>query len=436
MKIGIVGGGIMGLALAYRLSKKGHQVSVFERSKQLGGLATYHDFGGFFWDRFYHVVLPTDSQLIHFFRDLGLGDNLHWKQTYTGFYVDEQFYSMSTSMEFLRFPPVSLWGKFRMALTILYCSRINDWKRLEKIYVEDWLLKLSGKKTYEKIWKPLLLAKLGESYKRVSAVFIWSYIKRMYSAREDSSAQKEQLGYISGGYKRVFEELEKQINASNGNIHTNTQVDKISSSGKGVDIQHDGNAEHFDKVIFTGPVNIMRQVCDPALVEVGNTDADVEYLGVACVVLVTKKPLTPYYVVNIADSEIPFTGLITTSNIAPPEETGGLYLNYLPKYIISDDPFLQKPDEEIEVEFMKGLRKMFPDLDDFGIVSIHINRALKVQPLQVINYSRLVPSAKTRHEDFYVVNTSQFVNNTLNNNEAIKNVNRFLQQYEDDFATS
>lgn len=435
MKIGVVGGGIMGLAMAYRLSEKGHAVTVFERDKQLGGLATYYDFGGFFWDKFYHVVLPTDSELIHFLKDLGLGDRLNWKQTYTGFYVDEKFYSMSTSMEFLRFPPVSLWGKFRMALTIIYCSRINDWRRLEKVTVEDWLLKLSGKKTYEKIWKPLLLAKLGESYTRVSAVFIWSYIKRMYSAREDSSAQKEQLGYISGGYKRVFEELHMQISGNNGTIRTETTVDRISAAAdSGIDIEHNGDKERFDKVVFTGPVNVMRQVCDPSLIEVHNADADVEYLGVACLVLVTKKPLTPYYIVNITDSEIPFTGLITTSNIAPPEETGGLYMNYLPKYIISDDPFLQKPDDEIEAGFMKGLRKMLPDLDDYGIVSTHVNRAIKVQPLQVINYSSLVPDARTRNSDFYVVNTSQFVNNTLNNNEAVKNVNHFLQQYENDFS--
>ena len=69
--------------------------------------------------------------------------------------------------------------------------------------MEDWLLKLGGKSTYEKLWKPLLLSKLGENYKRISAVFIWAYIKRLFSAR-DSSLNKEQLGYVSGGYKTCF----------------------------------------------------------------------------------------------------------------------------------------------------------------------------------------------------------------------------------------
>jgi protoporphyrinogen oxidase len=214
MKIGIIGGGAMGLALAYRLSCKGHIVTVFERETQLGGLATYHDYGPFFWDRFYHVILPSDNHLISFLNDIGLADQLRWARTLTGLYVDQRFYSMSSSWEFLRFPLVGLWGKFRLALTVLYCSRIRNWQRLEKITVEDWLIKTCGRTTYEKIWKPLLLAKLGESYRRVSAVFIWTYMARMFSARDSSVEAKESLGYVSGGYKTVWSRLEELIRAA------------------------------------------------------------------------------------------------------------------------------------------------------------------------------------------------------------------------------
>jgi hypothetical protein len=49
--------------------------------------------------------------------------------------------------------------------------------------------------------------------------------------------------------------------------------------------------------------------------------------------------------------------------------------------------------------------------------------------LQVLGYSSLVPQVKTKHKDFYVLNTSQFVNATLNNNEVIGAVNRFYDEY-------
>ena len=58
MNIGIVGGGILGLSLAFYLQKRGHEVAVYERNSYLGGLASSFDYGDFVWDRFYHVILP------------------------------------------------------------------------------------------------------------------------------------------------------------------------------------------------------------------------------------------------------------------------------------------------------------------------------------------------------------------------------------------
>ena len=39
MKIAVLGGGFTGLTAAYYLAKKNHKVAVFEKEKQLGGLA-------------------------------------------------------------------------------------------------------------------------------------------------------------------------------------------------------------------------------------------------------------------------------------------------------------------------------------------------------------------------------------------------------------
>ncbi len=436
MKIGIVGGGLMGLALAQRLALANHQVTVFEREQQVGGLATYHDYGRFFWDRFYHVILPSDRHLINFIGDLGISNLLRWQRTRTGFFVDNRLYSLSSGIDFLRFSPLNFVSKCRFVFTILWGSRLKNWRHLEKISVAHWLRKISGKATFEKIWKPLLLAKLGTEYERVSAVFIWSYITRMFSAR-DRSTQKEHLGYVAGGYKTIFDKLESVIKQNGGTIRLGVSVNQIEPrQGAGLLLEQNGTKEYFDKVIFTSPVDVLQRIASEQLVRLERRGEQVEYLGVVCMVLVTRKPLVPHYIVNIADTRVPFTGIIGLSNLVDPNETDDLHVTYLPKYIHSDSPMLLQSDDDIRRSFYAGLTTMFGDWEKCGLESVHINRARRVQPLQVLNYSTLVPQVATAHPDFFVLNTSQFTHMTLNNNEVIRAVDEFLETHAAVFASA
>jgi protoporphyrinogen oxidase len=433
MRIGIIGGGLMGLALAERLGAAGHHAVVYERGAQVGGLATWQDFGSFTWDRFYHVILPSDSALLALLRRIGLAERLRWRQTRTGYFVDGRCYSISNGLEFLRFPPLDLLSKVRLAATILLCSRIRDWRKLEQQTVEQFLVRTSGRRTFEKFWKPLLLAKLGEHYRRVSAVFIWTYVRRLFSAR-DAAAQREQLGYVSGGYRTVFARLLERIEQCKGLVLTGIEVTGIrGAEGRGLEVCTTSGVEHFDKVIFTGPVDAMRRVVEPALVEVP-PPRDVEYLGVVCLVLVSRKPVVPYYVVNISDERVPFTGVIGMSSLVDTAETNGRYLTYLPKYVLSSDPLLAQPEAALRADFLAGLERMFPEFDQGAIERAGVHRASRVQPLPVVGYSNLVQAPRTRHADFYIVNTAQFVANTLNNNEVARAVDTFLGDFAQDFT--
>ncbi len=432
--VAIVGAGLMGMALARKFANAGHQVTVYEHAEQIGGLNTWHRFGSFDWDRFYHVILPSDRNTLGLVRELGMESDLEWHRTYTGFYVDRKLHSISSNFEFLKFPLLSLLSKIRLAWTMLYASRLDNWKPLEKLTVEQWLVKVSGRNNYEKLWKPLLLAKLGHSHSRVSAVFIWSYIKRMFSAR-DKSASAEHLGHVSGGYQSILEKLQQEIESGGGSVRTSTAVQKIQATeGEKLAITSDQDTRQFDQVVCTSPVNVLQQIVDSNLLQVSNTDANVEYLGVVCVVLITRESLSPFYVINIADDSIPFTGVIGMSNVVVPKNTGGHHMTYLPRYMLSTDEEMQQSDEYFKEHFVEGLTRMFPDFDTDSIIDVHVTRAHKVQPLQVLNYSELVPEATTRHDNLFVLNTSQFVNATLNNNEVVGAVNRFYETHSHKFA--
>ncbi|MEQ1922925.1 MAG: FAD-dependent oxidoreductase, partial [Pyrinomonadaceae bacterium] len=231
--IAIVGSGFLGMTLALRLAQAGDRVTLFESANEIGGLASAWQIGDITWDKHYHVTLASDANTRKIVEELGLGDDLRWVETKTGFYTDGDLVSMSDTMEFLRFPPLGLISKLRLGATIFYASRVKNWKRLEQIPVEKWLTRLSGKKTFEKIWKPLLEAKLGESYKDVSAAFIWSTIQRMYAAR-NSGLKKEMFGYVRGGYARVLERFGEALLENGVEIRVNSRVESIErlDSGK------------------------------------------------------------------------------------------------------------------------------------------------------------------------------------------------------------
>lgn len=430
LKIGIIGGGLMGLALGYRLTKIGAEVKVFEREDQPGGLSTYYNFGKFFWDKFYHVIVPTDGSLIRLIENIGLGDQLNWSRAYTGYYVNKSFYSLNNAKEFLLFPLLNIWDKVRLVFTIFYGSRIKNWKRLENYTVKEWLIRMGGKKNFDKFWAPLLMAKLGENYKKVSGVFIWTYISRLFKAREHP-VEKDYMGYVTGGYRTVFTRLEELLNAHHSSLLLNTTVKHIEpSENGGIEVEYDDTRERFDKVIFTAPLNVLEQVTSTALCEVTKKETPIEYMGVVCLVLTTKKQITPYYVLNIGDTNSPFTGVIGISSLVDLEQTSGEYLTYFPKYIAADHPYWSKSDEELKEIFIDGVFELYPELDRSDILSMHLNRAFKVQPLQVLNYSEIIPKTKTNHPDFYVLNTSQFVKDSVNNNSVVTHVNEFMDQFE------
>ena len=142
----VVGGGLLGMRLAQRLVAEGQRVTLLEAASHAGGLADHQDLAGHRWDRFYHVILKSDLATLRLLRELGLESQVRWGVTRTGFFADGQLHSLSNSIEFLRFPALSLLDKFRLGLTIFAASRIRDWRPLESTLAVDWLRRWSGKR--------------------------------------------------------------------------------------------------------------------------------------------------------------------------------------------------------------------------------------------------------------------------------------------------
>ena len=155
-RVGIVGGGVLGVSLSLRLAQAGARVTVIERGPSLGGLAGTFDFGGHEVDRFYHVITPSDTRMIAMAEEVGLGDQLRFTPVGAGFYANGEMHDFNGIADLLRFSPLSPAARLRLGWFVAQCQLRGSYARLEQIPLETWLRRHCGKQVYERIWKPLL----------------------------------------------------------------------------------------------------------------------------------------------------------------------------------------------------------------------------------------------------------------------------------------
>jgi len=409
------------MTLARRLAKQGRNVTLFEAAGHLGGLANAWSLGEIVWDRHYHVTLLSDKFLRSLLAELNLDSEIRWVETRTGFYTGGELYSMSNTMEFLRFPPLGIGSKLRLGATIFYASRIRDWKRLERMLATDWLRRLGGAGAFEKIWLPLLRAKLGDNYDKASAAFIWAIIARMYAARR-SGLKKEMFGYVPGGYARILERFGSALINDGVCIKLSHRAKLVESIGGGeVGIEFDdGRVAAFDRVVLTMVAPIAARICKGLRIDEERRLNDIQYQGIICASALLKRPLANFYVTNITDSWVPFTAVIEMSALVDRKYFGGNSLVYLPKYVMPDDPAFELSDRELQCSFVNALVRMYPHLKPEDVLNFRVSREKYVLAISTLNYSERLPEMQTSIPGLHIINSAHILNGTLNVNETIQ----------------
>ena len=407
------------MTLALRLSQHGRQVTLLEAAPQLGGLAAPWSLGPITWDRHYHVTLSSDTDLRQLLSDLQLDSEICWRQVPTGFFAAGRLHPFATGWDFLRFPPLGFASKLRLGLTILYLSRLKNGTRLEAIPLEAWLRRASGNRTWERFWRPLLRAKLGDNYQQTSAAFMWATVSRLSAARRNGLGQ-ERFGYVRGGYRVIIERLQNELQRGGVQIRCGTPVQRVVAAQNRLNMHTASGSESFDRIVWTVPSDTVADTCPQLREDERRGLSAIRYQGILCASLLLKRPLTHYYVTNLADDRIPFTGIIEMTALVDPKELNGLHLVYLPWYVPSDSDHFQRNEDELRRDYWNGLRIVHPELQEEDLVAFRLSRVRRVMPIPTLHYSRLVPPLRTSLPGMYVANSSQIVQGTLNVNETVK----------------
>ncbi len=420
MRVGIIGGGVLGLSLAYYLSRKGVQATVFEAKDRPGGLLDYIRVDDAWIDKYYHCILGGDADLLELIDELGLRDQVRFTETKQGVYHQKHLYPMASGKDFLLFPPLTLVERFRLGLSILQALRVNDWHQLEEVGVEKWLVGLGGQGVFDKIWKPLLKAKFDGSYQDTPATYIWSRLKRTSSPRA-AAGQKDRMGYFVGSYKVFVDRLVERIEAFGSSVRLGTKVQQVLvDDGRVSGVLVDGQDVALDAVVVTTPLPILSRLVPEPYRTAMDVPATSTYLGVVCGLLLLDRSLTPYYTLNIADEKIPFTGLIETTTLIAPEHVGGYHLVYIPKYVTPTSPYATLSDDELRKLYVDHLKQMFPTFDESWIRHLFVFRERFVEPLHQVGKRRPVLPTRGPLPGLFVVNNGQIYPDLTNCQASVR----------------
>jgi protoporphyrinogen oxidase len=397
--IGIVGGGIAGLAAAYALQERGYEVRVFEATDQVGGLAATYETAGDRIEKFYHHLSASEETIVSLIEELGLGEDLAWPIGKNAYYMDGTVYPLDTPWEIAAYPYLSFYDKFRLAMLtqeidvrggVSTFDTYDDLEAFENVPIRDFLYEHTTPGVYENFFDPLLEAKFGSRKEDVSAAWLLGRIK---FRGERDLLRGEPLGYLRGGFGRLLDRLVDAVGEEN--IATGTRVTDLDFSGgkvsaltveSGGENGNDAGGKRETHAIEACIVAAMPNVLE----ELSGYECEIDFQGTVCSVLSVEESLTDTYWLNIGD-DAPFGALIEHTNFIPPKYYGGEHLLYVPKYIQSpEEAVWQMADEDVEELWLSGIEELFPAFDRTAVNWIETARNPRTAPVYERGYLDMV----------------------------------------------
>jgi protoporphyrinogen oxidase len=422
MKIAIIGGGPMGLAIGYYAVKKGYSVDIYEKDNVLGGMSASFDFEGDIIEKYYHFFCKTDTALFELLKDLGIYHLLKWKNTSMGFYYKHKLQPFGDPISLLKFDGLDIISKLRYGFLAFYSTKLKNWSTLDRKYAIDWLKSIIGEKAYNVLWDKLLSLKFHQYQTKVSAAWIWNRIKRVGLSRD--SIFKESLGYVEGGVKTIIDSLEKSLHKKGANVYLNKGVDKIliqDNAFKGIEVK--GKIFSYDKAISTIPINILQHIITDE--NIASKYKDFTYLDVICVVIKLRKPFSRHFWININDDEIKIPGLINYSALREDIKSN---IIYIPFYISKDSELLTKDESFIKDLCKTYLKKINKDLKDEDFLAFSINIYKNAQGVYEPLYLYKLPPINIA-KDFYALDTTYYYPEDRGFSESVRIAKYVVDRY-------
>jgi len=401
MKIAIIGAGYGGMAAAYDLRKAGHEVIIYESADYVGGLAS--GFKEPLWDwsveKFYHHWFQSDSSMMGLIEELGLKDKVIFPRPLTVMLYKGKWYPFDSIINALRFPGLGFGlNKIRFGFVGLFLRITNNWRALEQVTADEWMMKWAGKQVYEQMWKPLLIGKFGPFYKDVNMAWMWARIK----------ARTTRLGTFEGGFQKFADLFAEKLREMGVGIRLGLRIKFIKQNQSSGGLSVDG--ESFDRILVTTSPNLMAKMCPDLPEDYLSGLLELKSMGAVVMTLALKHSISKdgYYWFNVPKDEgYPFLALVEHTNFVPKENFGGDRIVYAGDYLELGHEYFSMSDDELLDRFIPAFQKFNPGFEKDWIKKVWVTKTNYAQPVPLVGHSKNIPTIQTPIEGLYFASMSQ-----------------------------
>lgn len=401
MKVAILGGGFTGLTTAYYLSKKNHQLTVFEKEETLGGLSSGFKSNHWYWylEKTVHHLFSNDYDLLNFAKETGFNKIFFKKPETASLYEisnrqlksqNYSIFSLDTPFDLLKFPPLPFYDKIRAGMILAFLKLSPPLSLYESQTAERFLRKTMGDRCWQILWQELFRKKFGKYAGKILASFIWARIKK----------RTKKLGYIKGGFQTLIDWLETKLMSSQVNMSTSNEINHIEKKRGKFLI----NGEEFDVVVSTLPTPVLTRLGEKVFPQKYLARLNrIEFLHAVSLILETDKPiLDKTYWLNISSKELPVMGLFQQTNFIDKKYYGGKHILYCGWYVDFEDKLWKMREREI-VDFVLPYLKKISNFK-FQISNYYVFHAPFAQPIFDQEFLENKPEFITPVKNFYIAN--------------------------------
>ncbi|HYH13251.1 MAG TPA: FAD-dependent oxidoreductase, partial [Thermomicrobiales bacterium] len=313
--------------------------------------------------------------------------------------------------------------RVRLGAVTFYLQQKKDWKPYEKVTAHEWLQRALGKRAYDKTLGAQLRAKFGKRYADVAMVWFWGKIWLRTTSRSNPLEQ-EKLGYFEGSFRTMVDALVRGCEEAGVDMRLGASITDLGQSGQTgkwiVATADRREQETFDAMIATVPSPVFQKMVPNLPADYTRRLNALDYEAAVVAILELDRPLSDIYWLNIADDDMPFTGIIEHTNFIDPSVYGGRRFVYLSKYLEPDHPYFTMPDEDLLNEYIPHLKKVNPNFDRSWIQNTWVFRERAAQPIVPLNYSQIIPPHRTPLNGLYLANTTQIYPEDRGTNYSVR----------------